>query len=199
MHKRFATAALVGSMAMMFASAASALPTFVSGSFAFNSFTTSTTDVTSTTHFPLPSGVVFFGSPTADFALVPSPIFLTMPAGAVNFTLAGCCNWTDPSLGSFTGTGAPSQLQTTAHPNASATWDVVGTYTVGSAFANAGEVLSANMTWALSQTGGIGNSTSISGTFHSPRVPNQLPEPATIAIMGLGLAGIGLARRRKTV
>jgi|PlaIllAssembly_1097288.scaffolds.fasta_scaffold184919_2 hypothetical protein len=54
--------------------------------------------------------------------------------GAVNFTLVGCCNWTDPSIGTFIGTVAPVQTQTTS---VSATWDVVGTFTVGAFFDNA--------------------------------------------------------------
>jgi hypothetical protein len=181
---------------------------FASGSFAFGGVIgpsnppTPGTDVTTATSFPLSPDSITPSGGTGSLVGVVLPTTLTLGAGAANFTQATASgfNFTNTALGSFTAGPSPSVflLQTTPGNNASATWEVTGTYTAGTDFTNAGSTFTASETWSLTQTGGPGKAVSISGTFNSPAVPvSTIPEPMTLALFGSGLAGLALVRRRK--
>lgn len=194
--------ATVSSLALMAATAVHALPSYVSGSFGFGGSTSVTTDVTTTTLFTLNAGnMIRVTTTNGDMTPVPAGLIagtlLTLGAGAANFLVPATFNWSDPAVGTFVATSATLLGTSNVSNNASATWDVVGTYTVGALWTNPGAVLTANSTWVMSQTGGPGNSISIGGTFHAPQAVIRIPEPGIIALFGLGLAGLGLIRRRK--
>lgn len=186
--------------------AAHAIP-FVMGSFALTNMSTSTsTDVTTTTDFPLGSATVTVADPIGSFAAAGAPALpatVTLGPGALDFTtsaaeLAGFNFNAGPTVGSFVATGLVNLGHTSIGGSVSQGWGVVGTWTLGSGWDNAGTVLSGSETFALSQTGGAPAAISISGTFNSPSAVSTVPEPISLALFGSGLVGAFLVRRRKS-
>ena len=57
---------------------------------------------------------------------------------------------------------------------------------------------STNVTFSVAYTQNQGPGTQINASFNNATVPpNRTPEPGTLALLGLGMAAIGFARRRK--
>jgi hypothetical protein len=188
---------LIGATALAgvasFGGSANALPTFTSGSLVLSTTTSTTTNLGTTTSFTLSTPVTLVPG-TGDFAgqANVANVFLT---NTINLNDATTFNFVGDGIGNFTANSGAVQILPSAPGVLS--FFLAGTYTVGADFANAGQTISADETFSLTQTNGAGNAISISGTFQSPLVPPNVPEPATVALFGAGLLGLGALRLRK--
>ena len=191
--KFLGTAATVTAL-LLAATAAQATP-YVSGSFGIITGTSTTSNVTTTTSFATSN--VITTTATGSFSDLGVALPATLPTGgALNFGAVTGFNFSNAGIGSFAAsTDSSSNIQNGV--NASIQWNVVGTYTVGADWSNAGDTLTGNETWTCNQTGGPGNAITCSGTFHAPAVI-QTPEPVTLSLFGAGLAGVAAFRRRRS-
>jgi len=128
-------------------------------------------------------GGTLFGSPVIN-GVTPS---LTLANGqAFDFTLAG--------IGTFMGTSSNVKLNPLSNSNNRAVaFDALGTFTPFGPTT----VDTASLTGAFTQTGGATGAVSFSFTLNAPAVRFAVPEPAAVGVLGLGIAGLALARRRR--
>ena len=98
--------------------------------------------------------------------------------------------------GTFTAASLTPVAYVSSGGNVTDSFFVNGMFTGAGATAAVGTT-SASLSISLTQSGGAGQAISFSGTFANPSQVHQTPEPATLALMGLGLAGFAASRKKK--
>jgi hypothetical protein len=194
MRARLFFSALI--LSFVTAAAAMAAPVFTTGSFGYGLPNKTTSDVTTVTVIQNYGNVVI-QSADGSFVGFLAPMDMFSVPNPTDFNSLSSFSWSMGGVGSFAANAIVKGAVTMNGNQATAIWYIYGTYTVGSDYANAGAILGAIKTISMTQTGGPGHAISYSGTVYVPPPNSNIPEPATLILLGSGALLLGFRSRRK--
>jgi hypothetical protein len=190
-----AAGAVLGLAGSLVAASANAIP--VNGTDSISSLTV----MSSSTHLTVGDSITLldslFGSGTGDLSVIPVSTKVTY-VNPFTAAVGGTIDWSDANGDTFSGTISVATLATPNPLQRALDLFAVGTFTpagVLGAFTPGPMSETLALTETDSPTGGI--SFSGSATIASPpAAPPSTPEPGSLALLGVAVSGLGIARRR---